>query len=165
MERPSAFAPVADARVRVLILGSLPGEESLRRAEYYAHPANAFWRLAGALAGRDLVALPYADRLAALLDARIGLWDVIARADRRGSLDAAIRDPEHADLERLVATLPDLRAIGFNGKTAAKAGRKLLAARPGGPVLMDLPSSSPAYAAMPFDAKLERWSALGAHLA
>ncbi len=164
MERPTHFAPVADARVRVLILGSLPGAESLRRAEYYAHPANAFWRLAGALAGRDLVALPYSERLAALLAAHIGLWDVIARADRRGSLDAAIRDPEHADLAALVATLPDLRAIGFNGKTAAQAGRKLLETRPGGPLLIDLPSSSPAYAAMPFEGKLERWSVLKDHL-
>ena len=88
---------------------------------------------------------------------------MIATAERPGSLDAAIRAPEHADLAALVAGLPELRAIGFNGPTAAKAGR--LPARRGadGPELLDLPSSSPAYAGMPFAEKLARWSALTRH--
>lgn len=164
MERPTAFAPVADARVRVLILGSLPGVESLRRAEYYAHPANAFWRLAGGLAGRHLATLPYADRLARLLDARIGLWDVIALAERRGSRDADIRDAEHVDLAALVRSLPDLRAVGFNGRRAADDGRRLLAGQAEGVTLVDLPSSSAANAAMPFAEKNMLWSALKSHL-
>jgi hypoxanthine-DNA glycosylase len=163
--RAAAFAPIVDARVRVLVLGSLPGAESLRRRQYYAHPQNAFWRLIGAVAGRDLAALPYPARLAALLEARIGLWDVIATAERPGSLDAAIREAEHADLPRLVAGLPELRAVGFNGRTAAKVGRRLLAALPDRPALLDLPSSSPAYAGMPFAEKRARWAALARHLA
>ena len=163
-ERAVAFGPVVDAGVRVLVLGSLPGVESLRRAEYYAHPQNAFWRLVGAVAGRDLAALPYPARLEALLAARIGVWDVIATAVRQGSLDAAIRAPEHADLAALVAGLPELRAIGFNGATAAKAGRRQLGAAAGGPALVDLPSSSPAHAGMPYPEKLARWSALARYL-
>jgi hypoxanthine-DNA glycosylase len=164
VERPASFAPVVDARVRVLVLGSLPGVESLRRGQYYAHPRNAFWRLIGAVAGRDLAALPYPGRLEALLAARVGLWDVIAAAERRGSLDAAIRAPEHADLRALVTGLPELRAVGFNGRTAAKLGRRQLGVLPDGPALIDLPSSSPAHAAMPFAEKLARWSVLGEHL-
>ena len=164
-ERAAAFAPVVGARVRVLVLGSLPGAESLRQGQYYAHPRNAFWRLIGAVAGRDLAGLPYPARLAALVEARIGLWDVIATAERPGSLDAAIRAPEHADLARLVARLPELRAVGFNGRTAAKVGRRLLGAQRGGPELLDLPSSSPAHAGMSFDEKRTRWSALGRYLA
>jgi hypoxanthine-DNA glycosylase len=160
--RAAAFAPVVDARVRVLVLGSLPGGESLRRGEYYAHPRNGFWRLIGAVAGRDLAALPYPARLAGLLEARIGVWDVIATAVRAGSLDAAIRAPEHADLRSLVAGLPELRAVGFNGRTAAKAGRRSLGATC--LALVDLPSSSPAHAGMPFAEKLARWSVLGGYL-
>ncbi len=162
-ERHRAFAPVADARTRVLVLGSLPGAASLAARQYYAHPRNAFWRLIGAVAGRELAALPYPDRLAALLDARIGVWDVIATAARAGSLDAAIRDPEAADLRALVARLPDLRAVAFNGATAARIGRRQLAglAAPG---LVDLPSSSPAHAGMPYAEKLSRWSVLARSL-
>lgn len=164
MARAAAFAPVVDADTRVLVLGSLPGAESLRRAEYYAHPQNGFWRLIGGVAGCDLVALPYLERLAALLAARIGVWDVITSAERAGSLDAAIRMPLHADLPALVAALPGLRAVGFNGRTAARIGRVQLGGTAGRLALIDLPSSSPAYAAMPFEAKRARWAELGRFL-
>jgi hypoxanthine-DNA glycosylase len=147
----------------VLILGSLPGAMSLARAEYYGNPRNAFWRLVGGVIGADLVALPYAERLDALRRARIGLSDVVASAVRPGSLDAAIRAAEPADLAALVARLPDLRAVAFNGGTAARIGRRQLAAV-SGPDLVELPSSSPAYAGMPFAAKLARWSVLADYL-
>jgi TDG/mug DNA glycosylase family protein len=163
-QRHRAFPPVADARTRVLVLGSLPGAASLAAREYYAHPQNAFWRLIGAAAGRDLAALAYPERLTALRAAGIGLWDVIVTAARQGSLDAAIRDPEAADLRGLVATLPALRAIAFNGGTAARHGRRALGGLDG-PVLLELPSSSPAFAAMPFAEKRARWSVLARYLA
>jgi hypoxanthine-DNA glycosylase len=162
--RATAFAPVVDARIRVLVLGSLPGVESLRRGQYYAHPQNAFWRLIGAAIGREIAALPYPERLAALLEARVGLWDVIASAERLGSGDAAIREAELAELERLVEGLPELRAVGFNGGTAARIGRRRLGAQARRLALVDLPSSSPAYAAMPFGAKRAAWAALATFL-
>ena len=162
--RSIAFAPVFDDRARVLILGSLPGAQSLARGEYYAHPQNAFWRLIGVVIGVDLTPLPYAARLEALRGAKVALWDVIASATRRGSLDAAIRDPCAAQLAALIAALPDLRAVAFNGATAARLGRRQLSG-PDGPALIDLPSSSPAYAAMPFEAKRARWSRLAVYLA
>ena len=123
MNRKAGFEPVVDANTRLLILGSLPGDASLRAAQYYGHPRNAFWRLIGGVIGRELSALPYEERLAALKAAGVGLWDVIASAERPGSLDAAIRRPEAADLRGLVASLPDLRAVAFNGGTAARLGR------------------------------------------
>jgi hypoxanthine-DNA glycosylase len=164
MDRSHAFAPVADAGARVLILGSLPGVASLAREQYYAHPRNDFWRLVGAVIRVDLPALPYDGRLAALTKAGIALWDVVASAERRGSLDAAIRNPAHADLAALVAALPALRAVAFNGRTAATLGRRQLTSPARGPLLIDLPSSSPAHAAMTFEAKRQRWSALARYL-
>jgi hypoxanthine-DNA glycosylase len=141
----------------VLILGSLPGERSLAERRYYAHPQNQFWRLLGAAIGRDLPALDYAERLATLRDIGVGLWDVVARAQRSGSSDAAIRDAEHNDLAALVDTLPALRAVGFNGGTAAKIGAPLLAGR--GPELIALPSSSPLHT-IGLAAKQPAWSRL-----
>jgi hypoxanthine-DNA glycosylase len=170
--RKSAFPPVVAANTRVLILGSLPGEASLAAGRYYAHPRNHFWRLAGAIIERkDLPLLGYEARLDALLARGIGLWDTIASAQRAGSLDAAIRIPEAAPLARLVASLPELRAIGFNGGTAARVGRSTLVRvtgtdpHAGPPALIDLPSSSPAYAAMPFAQKSSRWLLLREYLA
>jgi len=163
-ERARAFPPVAGPGTRLLILGSLPGAASLRAGQYYAHPQNAFWRLIGAAIAREIAPLPYPDRLAALEAAGVGLWDVIASAERRGSGDAAIREAEHAELERLVAGLPGLRAIGFNGGTAARIGRRRLGACAHRLTLIDLPSSSPAYAAMPFEIKRARWAGLAAFL-
>ena len=157
-----SFAAVADGRTRVLILGSLPGERSLAAQEYYAHPGNRFWDLVGAVVDRDLRAMAYAPRLAALNDAGIGLWDVIETGRRDGSLDAAIRDETANDLAGLAATLPALAAIAFNGQKAATvAARQRLdfVVR-----TLVLPSSSAAHASLNFAAKRERWLELRNYL-
>ncbi len=156
--RRIGFDPVVDADTRLLILGSLPGDASLKAARYYAHPRNAFWRLLGGVLGEDLDPLAYEARLERLKARRIGLWDVIASAERSGSLDAAIRSPQAADLRGLVAGLPELRAVAFNGGLAARLGRRILEDQ-AGLVLLDLPSSSPAHA-RPLAEKAARWAAL-----
>lgn len=158
--RKRGFPPVVDAGARLLILGSLPGEASLAAGEYYGNPRNAFWRLLEGVLDEALVALPYAERLAALQRRGVGLWDVVAEAERRGSLDAAILNPDANDLRALIETLPMLRAVAFNGGTAAKLGSRLLAPTADGPALIALPSSSPAHAARSFAEKAAAWSVL-----
>ena len=159
MSLKRSFAPVVDDRTRLLILGSLPGEASLARGQYYAHPRNGFWPLVGGVIGRDLASLPYDERLAALLTHRVGLWDVIAEAERHGSLDGAIRLSRDNDLVTLVNSLPNLRAVAFNGGKAGKSGMKLLAGHADRLKLVTLPSSSPALA-RPLAAKREVWNCL-----
>lgn len=161
-DRRLGFSPVIDSETRLLILGSLPGEASLTAGQYYAHPRNAFWPLIGGVLGQDLSSLSYDDRLDRLKAHGVGLWDVIASAERSGSLDAAIRSPEAADLVGLVEGLPRLRAVAFNGGLAARLGRRILACVEVD--LIDLPSSSPAHAS-PLSAKAERWAALRPFLA
>ncbi|MEA3061601.1 MAG: hypothetical protein QOJ94_1382 [Sphingomonadales bacterium] len=152
-----SFAPVTDAHTRVLVLGSLPGEESLARRQYYGNPRNHFWRLIGAVTGETLETLPYEARLERLLATGVGLWDTIGAATRHGSLDGNIRSIEANKLAGLVEGLPELRAVGFNGGRSASLGLRQLAGRP--LALLPLPSSSPAYT-LPFEAKRERWMAL-----
>jgi len=161
--RKSAFAPLAPANARILILGSLPGEASLAAQQYYAHPQNRFWHLVGAVIDREeLPTLEYGQKLELLASSGIALWDTVASAQRKGSLDAAIREVEPAPLGQLVASLPALQAIGFNGSTASRIGRRQLP--DGGPDLIDLPSSSPAHASMPFAQKREKWLELRRYL-
>jgi hypoxanthine-DNA glycosylase len=163
MTLKTAFPPSVDAATRVLILGSLPGERSLEARQYYAHPSNAFWWLVGEVVGEPLPALPYAERLERLKARGIGLWDVIATARRQGSLDSAIHDATHRDLAGFAATLPNLRAIAFNGGESARRGRRQLAGVDRY-MLIDLPSSSGAHAGMPRATKLALWKEIGRFL-
>ena len=151
--------PIAASDARLFILGSLPGDASLAARRYYAHPTNQFWRLLGGAIGEDLQPLPYDDRLRRLRAWRIGLWDVIASAERLGSLDQAIRSPGHNPLLGLLDEFPELRAIAFNGGTAAAMGRRLLG-ESSRLRLIDLPSSSAANT-RPFAEKAAAWAALG----
>jgi double-stranded uracil-DNA glycosylase len=151
--------PIARSDTRVFLLGSLPGDASLAAQRYYAHPTNQFWRLLGSAIGEDLQRLEYPERLGRLAERRIGLWDVIASASRHGSLDQAIREAEHNQIAHLLHDFPDLRAVGFNGSTAAAVGRRLIGKPPSAIRLIDLPSSSAANTTA-FADKAAAWSVL-----
>lgn len=151
--------PVARSDARLFVLGSLPGDASLAARRYYAHPTNQFWRLLGQAIGEELQPLGYEARLERLERRRVGLWDVIASASRSGSLDQAIRSAQHNQIEHLLRDFPDLRAVAFNGSTAAAVGRKLIGEPPQRLTLLDLPSSSAANT-RPFAEKAGMWSRL-----
>ncbi|MYM40249.1 DNA-deoxyinosine glycosylase [Duganella qianjiadongensis] len=157
--RQRCFAPVVDGRTRLLILGSLPGVQSLAKAQYYGNRQNAFWRLMSEVLERDLVGLDYAARLQALLAQGVGLWDVVAEARRAGSLDSAIRQRDDNDLPALLARYPAIQTIGFNGGMAAKLGLKILGVRAAHYHIVALPSSSPAYT-LPYAEKCLHWQKL-----
>ncbi|MGO4761155.1 DNA-deoxyinosine glycosylase [Cupriavidus sp. 2KB_3] len=166
MTTKRCFPPVVDSRTRILVLGSLPGEVSLAQSQYYAHKQNRFWHLMGDVLGVDLVGLDYPGRLQALQGHGVGLWDVVAEARRDGSLDSNIRDHAGNDLIGLIGTLPGLRAIAFNGGTAAKIGGKALGAlgeHGDRHAILRLPSSSPAYT-LAYAQKRVAWLALRAWL-
>jgi hypoxanthine-DNA glycosylase len=157
--RKRCFDPVVDAQTRLLVLGSLPGEKSLALQEYYGNRQNKFWSLMSEVTGVDLVRLDYASRLGALVELRVGLWDVVAEAHRPGSLDSRIRDRNDNDLLALIANLPELTTIAFNGGTASKLGLKVLGPHATRYRILQLPSSSPAYT-LSYAEKLRRWQAM-----
>ena len=154
------MAPVGADDAVLLLLGSLPGEASLAAQRYYAHPRNQFWHLLGSAIGEELADLAYDERLARLAVRGVALWDVVAEAARDGSLDGAIRDATANPLADFVAQHPRLAAIGFNGGTAARIGRRALGPALGRLRVVDLPSSSAAYT-IGYAAKAARWAALG----
>jgi len=155
----SGLPPVARPDARLFLLGSLPGDASLAAGRYYAHPTNQFWRLLGTAISEKLASLDYEARLALLAQRRIGLWDVIASASRSGSLDQAIREAQHNRVVHLLRDFPQLRAIAFNGSTAARIGRHLIGTPPAHVALVDLPSSSAANTRA-FDEKAAAWAGL-----
>jgi len=153
----TGLAPVLDADIHTIILGSFPGAASLQAQRYYAHPRNQFWKLVGAALNEPLAAMPYEERLQRLLAHHVGLWDALAGCEREGSLDTAIRRPQANDHLVLKDLCPRLRRVCFNGKASGRYAPVYAAA---GYETVVLPSSSPANAQLSFAAKLALWQAI-----
>jgi hypoxanthine-DNA glycosylase len=152
------FAPVARSDARILILGSLPGQKSLEAAQYYAHAQNAFWRIMMDVFG---ITGDYEARCSQLMSHRVAVWDVLASSVRPGSLDANIELPsaQANDFESFFATHREVTTVCFNGRKSRQLYERLVV-----PVLAcnvhthkDLPSTSPAFAAMRYGQKLKLW--------
>jgi hypoxanthine-DNA glycosylase len=152
----TGLAPVIARHTRLVVLGSFPGEASLRAQQYYAHPRNHFWPLLSALWQLDLVRLPYRQRIAEIRRRGLGLWDVYAACRREGSLDSAIEDAQPNDLARLRVLAPQLQAVVHNGGESA---RSMNITRALGVAVLRLPSTSPANASWSFERKLAAWRA------
>jgi hypoxanthine-DNA glycosylase len=142
----------------VLVLGTLPGEESLRRVEYYAHPRNLFWPIVFGLFG-EAPAVDYAARLGFVAARRIALWDVCAAAQRRMSADAEIKGEVPNAIHELLDAHPGIRAVAFNGGSARRLYDRHFTRRPG-LLYLPLPSTSPAHARLGFAEKLALWQPL-----
>lgn len=153
-----SFPPVVDEGARVLVLGTLPGEESLRRQQYYAHPRNLFWRIVFALFD-DTPPNGYAERLAFVSAHRIALWDVCEIGERERSADTTIRFERPNAIDRLLDEHPLIGAVAFNGTTARRLYDRYFPRRDK-LTYLGLPSTSPAHAAIDFAGKLARWKVL-----
>lgn len=161
MTRLVGLPPVIGPQTRLLVLGSFPGVASLRTQQYYGHPQNHFWNILGAVWGLDLKALPYEERIAALLAHGLGLWDVYSSCEREGSLDADIRRAELNDVAWVQRQCPLLEGIAHNGGESYRHARHT--ASLGLPVYR-LPSTSPANASWSFERKRVAWAeVLGLH--
>ena len=162
LNRVIGFGPIADEKVSVLILGSMPGVESLRKKQYYANARNLFWYIMGELllAGPDL---KYENRTRMLIDSGVALWDVLKSCNRAGSLDSAIKDEtiEANDFSTFLEDHPNITNIFFNGSKAETMYKRHvapnLAAKHRAMQYKRLPSTSPANTAMSISDKVGRW--------
>ncbi|MCD4703117.1 MAG: DNA-deoxyinosine glycosylase [Methanosarcinaceae archaeon] len=121
MIRKTGLKKITNKNTTVLILGSLPSDESLRQQQYYAHPGNDFWRLISITIGQDINELEYDEKIRILQDNGIGLWDVFRECEREGSSDSNIINTQINDLSRLDQMIPKLELVCFNGKKAGEA--------------------------------------------
>ena len=112
-----SFPPIVGANARLLILGTLPGEESLRLQQYYGHPRNHFWPLVAAIFDESLSAT-YAERERLLKRNRWALWDVLESAERVGSLDS-----RYAQQTRLQNSSPTIQISAQSPSTARRRAR------------------------------------------
>jgi len=161
-----SFPPQIGIDCRVLVLGTVPSVRSLELQQSYAHPHNLFWPFMGVLYGAG-PELDYAQRIARLHACGVGIWDVLQRCERSGSLDSAIVRASEVpnDIGGLLARQPSISAIALNGAKAQQVFARRIAPLIDGRRLaqlsvLALPSTSPANAAIPRAQKLERWRVL-----
>jgi double-stranded uracil-DNA glycosylase len=157
-----SFPPIIGGNPRALVLGTLPGEESLRQVRYYAHPRNLFWPIIHALFGAT-PSTDYEERLAFVIARRIALWDVCAMAERRASLDTEIKREVPNAIDELLDANPGIVTVAFNGGTARRLYDRHFSRRPE-LLYLHMPSTSPAHASLTFAQKLARWQTLHAAL-
>jgi TDG/mug DNA glycosylase family protein len=158
----TGFPPALVEEPHTLILGSMPGVKSLDEVQYYAHPRNRFWPIMEVLYGVDCTQA-YQDRLDALNQKGVALWDVVHQCVRPGSLDSNIQSKSVIPnaIPELLTQHPSIRIVGFNGQASAKLFKRHF------PSLLEdshiewvvLPSTSPAHASISFEEKTALWKA------
>jgi len=160
----TGFPPISRPDARLLILGSMPGRESLAQQRYYAHPRNGFWPIVTKLF--NLTATDYEQRVQQLVQTRVAVWDVLKACFRKGSLDSDIdgKTLVSNDFQRFYRNHPQIRRVFFNGAKAESIYRKHvlpgLDSAAADLELVRLPSTSPAHAALSLDEKAAAWTML-----
>ncbi len=159
MSKVYSFPPIVCQTSKVLILGAMPGQASLKANQYYAHQRNAFWQIMGKLFGAG-PSRPYEERVALIQSAGVALWDSLRACVRPGSLDTSITEEVANDFAAFFASYPKISHVFFNGRKAETVFRRYAL-----PMLTDdrhvyarLPSTSPAHAAMALEVKAQAWS-------
>ena len=151
----TSFDPISNKETTILILGTMPGDTSLEKSEYYGHPRNRFWKIISTITNNDLPQT-YSEKKVLLLKSKIGVWDIVHKANRKGSLDSAIEDEDPNDLDSFITEHKNLKVIGFNGTKAEKLFNKYFV-RKSDIKYIPLPSTSPANAGIDFDNICKEW--------
>lgn len=152
------FEPTIDENSRVLILGTIPSIESLRKQERYGHKSNQFWKIIFTLFDRPLPD-NYKDKNALLIENKIAIWDVLCSCEGEGSLDSNIVNEKPNDFKAFYKKYPQIRHIFFTGKKAAEFYKKYVGFDDDKEYVI-LPSPSPANARMTLVEKTEQWKIL-----
>jgi hypoxanthine-DNA glycosylase len=153
-----SFKPIIDENSRILILGSMPGPEALRRKEYYGFPGNHFWPILFEIFDARFCE-DYRKKTAFLRENRIALWDVVGACVRPTALDSHIRNVQPNPVPALVKKYPRIQKIFLNGRLAQRLFYKYFDRVIGLPAAY-LPSTSPAHASMSYDQKRKRWAVI-----
>lgn len=147
--------PISNKNSKILILGSMPGAESLRKQEYYGNPRNLFWKLLAEVTGVE-APYGYTEKQNYLRCHGIALWDMCAVCVRPGSLDSNITEEIPNDIRSFLVSHPYIKTIACNGGKAYKLFQKYVGDLHNIKILR-LPSSSPANASITWEKKVESW--------
>lgn len=155
-----SFPPIVNAQSKILILGTMPGKDSLKYNQYYGHSRNAFWKIMFALFDK-----PYSDdykiKQDLLLNNNIALWDVLKVCERISSSDTDILEEEPNELTTFLKKYPQINHLIFNGKKSMTFYNKYI--KESSLPFTVLPSTSPAHV-IPFEKKFTEWYVVNNYL-
>ena len=151
----TSFDPISNSDTTILILGTMPGDKSIKLGEYYGHSRNKFWKIISTITDNDLP-ITYSDKKTLLLKTQIGIWDVVHKAIRKGSLDSAIENEQPNEISDFIKRHNNLKVIGFNGIKSQVLYDKYFERESGIKYIL-LPSTSPANTGLDFDSICRKW--------
>lgn len=153
-----SFPSISNPEATLLLLGTMPGVQSLAMNQYYGNPRNLFWKLVAAVFDEELP-LDYNQKKEMLIRNKIAVWDVLQACERQGSLDSAIIKEVPNDFTAFLNEHPNIRLIAFNGQKAAAFFKKHVTLSKEY-TFITLPSTSPAHAGKTFEQKLKGWEVI-----
>lgn len=156
--RKIAFDPIVNKDCKVLILGTMPSEESLRKQERYGHKSNQFWRIIFTLFGEELPD-SYKEKSDFLIKKNIAIWDVLESCEGKGSLDSSIKNEKPNNFKKFFKEYPQIEYVFFTSKKAEEFYKKYVGLDTK-KKFITLPSPSSANARMTLDQKIEKWKIL-----
>lgn len=153
-----SFNPIINHDSKILILGSIPGKESIRKNQYYANERNQFWQIIYNIFNSDIPP-SYNERCNFILKNNLALWDVLKNAERHDSLDSSIKDEILNDFEEFLYMYPNINKIIFNGTKAKSSFKKHFKNIYSSFECLTVPSSSPTPGinVKSFEEKLDIW--------
>lgn len=154
------LAPIIDDKAKILILGSMPGTESLKKGQYYANKRNQMWEIMEEILKLQLPE-EYPQRINVLKEHHIALWDVIHSCKRVGSLDSAITEEAPNDFMTFFKQHSTLKIVGFNGNKAYQTFKTKIGFQDFPEIqFLKLPSTSPVPGknVKSFEEKVVEWS-------
>ncbi len=162
MDSLTGFEPIENIDAKILILGSMPSETSLRKQQYYAHQRNAFWPIILSIYAEN-PEMDYSRRKKLLIQKHIAVWDVLKSCHRSGSLDSAIQMDTIItnDFNNFFSTHRQIQKVCFNGAKAETIFSKTVIATIKEQFshlnYVRLPSTSPAHASITLQDKIKIW--------
>lgn len=156
--RKIAFHPIVNKNCKILILGTMPSEESLRKQERYGHKSNQFWKIIFTLFEKPLPDT-YEEKNALLIEKNIAIWDVLESCEGKGSLDSCIKNEKPNNFKKFFKEYPQIEYVFFTSKKAEEFYKKYVGFDEKRKYIT-LPSPSPANARMTLSEKIEKWKIL-----
>lgn len=153
-----ALQPLINFSSKILVLGTMPGEQSIAKQQYYGNRGNHFWKILYTIFDEDF-SESYEERKLLLKRNGISLWNVLASCVREGSSDSKIKNEAVNDFKKLHIEYPNIKHIFFESKTAAKFFYKY-AQQQEGITYHILPSTSGLNAGLSLVEKIEMWKEL-----